>query len=132
MVVETRAQQDNKVDATLEEQGRALSEQNKTLSEFLLGNERLSATTEQHFACLEEIKSMLMVVSTKQTGKMVDTSTLGLGSDTTMTMAKKNEPTGPSTVTMTPLNGENDPPPEPLHDRDRRYYHIGKVDFRWL
>lgn len=59
----------------------------------------------------------------------MDTGILGYGSGSTMTATKEKGSTDTLTVMMTPPNGENNPSSEPLHDRDRLHYHVGKVDF---
>lgn len=148
MAAETCAQRETRVDATLEEQGRALSEQSKTLSELLLANEQLFKMNDQHSAILEELKTIMMVVSARQTGNVGDSSVLRSACESVISTMKGKKPVhapisdGPppvehsfvATFTLATATSASpvqrfDPIPEPLHDRDRTSYHIGKVDF---
>lgn len=102
MASETQGQRDNHVYATLEELGRDLSEQSKTLSDHRLANERLLGTTKRYSTCLEEIRSMLMVVSAWQTGKMVDSRILVSDSGLALSSTKEKQVTNPPSTILFP------------------------------
>lgn len=139
--------------------------------EILIANEKISKTSDQHSAVLKELRSLMSVMSTRQTSRMANTGIWG----SALSSAKGKEPviapmddiphqSGPlgeqpvsasvviSTSTHTdfattasyiaasaPPYGVQYPPPE--RERERRHYHIDKVDFpcfdgndlhRWL